>query len=75
MKMVDRALLERYARNYAAADKNDPFAFNRAMTHIKNGIAVMHFWDGQNWKPGAYEAKDMGPDENGNTVWGSMARP
>ncbi len=27
------------ARNYAAADKSDPFAFNRCMTHILNGVA------------------------------------
>lgn len=27
------------ARRYAAADKSDPFAFNRAMTHLKNGLA------------------------------------
>lgn len=27
------------ARNYAAADRSDPFAFNRAMSHIHNGIA------------------------------------
>lgn len=27
------------ARRYAAADRSDPFAFNRAMTHINNGIA------------------------------------
>lgn len=24
---------------YARADKSDPFAFNRAISHIKNGIA------------------------------------
>jgi hypothetical protein len=23
---------------YAAADKSDPFAFNRAMSHLRNGI-------------------------------------
>lgn len=27
------------ARRYAAADRSDPFAFGRAMAHIKNGIA------------------------------------
>lgn len=26
------------AQRYAAADKSDPFAFSRAMTHIRNGI-------------------------------------
>lgn len=28
------------ARRYAAADRSDPFAFGRAMAHIKNGIAA-----------------------------------
>lgn len=27
------------ARRYSAADRSDPFAFRRAMTHINNGIA------------------------------------
>lgn len=27
------------AANYAAADRSDPFAFNRGMTHTLNGIA------------------------------------
>ena len=27
------------ARAYAAADRSDPFAFNRAMSHMKNGIS------------------------------------
>ena len=27
------------AKLFAAADKSDPFTFNRAMTHIKNGLA------------------------------------
>lgn len=26
------------ARRFAAADRSDPFAFSRAMTHIDNGI-------------------------------------
>jgi hypothetical protein len=34
---IDQRLVEG-ALNYAAADRSDPFAFNRAMTHIKNGI-------------------------------------
>lgn len=27
------------AQRYAAADRTDPFTFNRAMTHIANGVA------------------------------------
>lgn len=27
------------AKRYAAADRSDPFALNRAMTHLENGIA------------------------------------
>lgn len=28
------------ARHYAAADRTDPFAFSRAMSHIKSGVAT-----------------------------------
>lgn len=28
------------ARRYAEADRSDPFAFARAMTHLSNGIAA-----------------------------------
>jgi hypothetical protein len=77
MRTTDDVILEQNARNYAAADRNDPFAFNRAMTHIKNGIACMKYWDEgtKSWKQGLYEAKDTGKNEHGHTVWGSMARP
>ena len=40
--MLDRQtqrLLEG-ARRYAAADKSDPFALNRACAHIRSGIAI-----------------------------------
>lgn len=33
LRMIDGA------RNYAAAEKSDPFALDRAMTHIRTGIA------------------------------------
>lgn len=29
------------AKRYAAADKSDPFAFARAMTHLGNGLSGM----------------------------------
>lgn len=41
------------ARLYAAADKSDPFVFDRAVTHIKNGIAV----NSQDGKPVHYTAR------------------
>lgn len=33
------------ARRYAEADKSDPFAFARAKTHIRNGIATFNVND------------------------------
>jgi hypothetical protein len=36
----DRRLVQG-AQRYALADRSDPFVFNRAMTHIGNGIATM----------------------------------
>ena len=30
------------AKRFAAADRSDPFAFNRAITHINNGIVSAH---------------------------------
>lgn len=35
------------ARLYAAADKSDPFAFARAMAHIRSGIVGRSLQDGQ----------------------------
>ena len=35
-----QARLVEGARHYAAADKNDPFALARAMTHIRVGICT-----------------------------------
>jgi hypothetical protein len=34
-----RMRMDEGARRYAAADKSDPFAYARARTHMKNGIA------------------------------------
>jgi hypothetical protein len=47
-RLVDMAL------RYCAADRSDPFAFNRAMTHIRNGIATLARLDGE---PACYEAE------------------
>lgn len=35
------------AQRYAAADKSDPFTFNRAMTHLANGVAGIRQDDGE----------------------------
>lgn len=51
------------AMKYAASDRTDPFAFSRAMTHIKNGIA----------QPGDYSA-DVSRGENGSLSYSSVKR-
>ena len=35
-----RERMERGARNYALADRSDPFAYSRAMSHIDLGICT-----------------------------------
>ena len=43
------------ARTYAAADKSDPFAFARAMAHMKNGICGFN----QNGQDAFYSADEQ----------------
>lgn len=43
------------ARKYAKADRSDPFAFNRAMTHIANGICGFN----QNGQDAFYDAEEF----------------
>lgn len=44
--MTDQVLLNHKtrlieaAKRYAAADRSDPFAFNRAMAHLSNGVCT-----------------------------------
>lgn len=35
------------AKRYALADKSDPFALRRAMTHLRTGVAQAHNTNGQ----------------------------
>lgn len=35
------------AVRYAEADRSDPFAFHRAVSHIKNGVATMYDQQGR----------------------------
>lgn len=35
----ERSQMIEAARQYAKADRTDPFAFNRAMSHVNNGVA------------------------------------
>lgn len=64
------------AANYAASDTSDPFAYNRAMTRIRNGIA-----DPDNYyKAEPYQVMQHLPPEFGGaaymvTRYKNMARP
>ena len=42
------------AMSYAKADSSDPFAFRRAMTHLRNGVASFANKEGQ---PAYYSAE------------------
>jgi hypothetical protein len=74
------------ALRYAAAEKSDPFAFARAMTHINNGIAQFTV-NRENQRPsdGYYDAEPIKVDAfyvmNGETIhykrteYKNIARP
>jgi len=40
-KYINNVRVDHYraARRYAEADRSDPFAYNRAVTHLQNGVA------------------------------------
>lgn len=75
------------ARRYAAADRTDPFAYRRAVTHIKSGVAQFAVSDDQgNLIPAYYDAqgyqeKRSYTKTNGELVeyavpaWKNMIRP
>lgn len=54
------------AKRYAAADRGDPFAFSRAMTHINNGIASV-LGDGRDATYDATESTETRKLPNGIT--------
>lgn len=67
------------AKRYAAAERSDPFAFRRAMTHLQNNVAG--FFDG-NGKETFYNADEFVenrslPDgrEYQVTVYKNIVRP
>lgn len=39
VKAVRHRVMTLAAKRYAQADRTDPFAYSRAMSHIKNGVA------------------------------------
>lgn len=45
------------AHRYAAANKSDPFALRRALSHISSGVAGMRLDDGGNKIPATYDAE------------------
>ena len=64
--------------NYAMANKSDPFAFNRAMTHVSNGI-VGYLKDGSEAFYSATPTVEMRELPDGQTypatVYHDMKRP
>ncbi len=67
------------AQNYANADRSDPFAYKRAICHLKNGISSRYTHEG---KEGFYNAEPfqetrMLPDgrEYNITVYRNIIRP
>lgn len=77
LNTFQRRMLEG-AKNYALADKSDPFAFNRAMTHVGNRIAgrTPNGEDAFYTAEPASETRQL-PDgrEYQVTVYHNMARP
>lgn len=59
------------AYRYAEANKSDPFALARALTHIRTGVA--EYAVGKEASPGYYDAtEDKG--EYGQRTWRNVAR-
>lgn len=55
------------AKNYALADKSDPFAYNRAMTHVNNGISTVNgeaYYQAEPYKEERTLVKTDGSKEN-----------
>lgn len=75
--------LPEQARLYALADKSDPFAYNRAMSHLASGISTTFRGYGQDAdKEAFYSAEEatetrLLPDgrEYQATVYRNMVRP
>ena len=67
------------AKRYAEANKSDPFAFNRAMTHHKNGISQYALKDGRSSFYDAEEDHEIRKLPDGTeyraTVYKNIIRP
>jgi hypothetical protein len=66
------------ARNYAAAEKSDPFALARALTHIRTGIAgITQHGEDAFYKADAFqeERPSLGGGSHTVTVYRNMQRP
>lgn len=65
------------ARNYALAEKSDPFAFARAMSHTLNGIANIHNGEDAFYQADPYQETRVLPDgrEYNVTAYRNVKRP
>lgn len=68
------------ARNYAAADKNDPFALARALTHVRLGLCDRDAKnDDASYQAEAYTVQRPHPLNPGTTFpateWKNRVRP
>jgi hypothetical protein len=50
---TQRRIMVNHAKTFAEADRSDPFAYNRALCHINNGIASV----GLNGEDACYKAE------------------
>lgn len=65
------------AINYAKADRSDPFALRRALTHMNNGVASYRAIAGEGLPAGSsgfYEATAV-PGDNGKISYTNLRRP
>ena len=58
------------ARNYASFDRSDPFALQRALSHIASGVCEPHAESGKDCH---YDAEVF--MEDGRVVYRNVARP
>lgn len=58
IRPVDDHKLVEAAKRYAAADRSDPFAYRRAITHLSNGVAHWNNGHPKDPKDGFYDAEE-----------------
>lgn len=86
VKNLRNRVMELAAKRYAAADRTDPFAYSRAMSHLRSGVAqysvegsgteVTGYYDAEGYREGREYKKATGEIVKYEVqAWRKMVRP